>query len=202
LAQVRAVSKTQIIPGVIFMSPATAMAARSMIRPVEHEANPDDVCWRGRIQRDLNSLPKWKQWFFKQVALRFQRFCYLRLGLPTMVTLDQIKCPHCQQQIEIENGGAWIEAEGIYFDPARARENINGDPDVFVMQLPADRSLPCETVQYGVHDFPENGASHQYQRRRFPSPVVSMPGSQYDQIVAGTKGIEEELRKTRSVLDS
>lgn len=184
------------------MSPATAMAVQSMIRTAEHEPTPDDVCWLGRIQRDLKSLPKWKIKFFYWIALPFQRFCYLRLGLPTLVTLDQITCPHCRKDIKLENGGAWIEAEAVYFDEQRARAQVNGDPDCFVMQLPADRSLPADTVQYGVHDFPGSTASESYRKRKFPSPVVSMTGSDFNRIGKATKGIEDEIAKTRALLDA
>jgi len=64
-----------------------------------------------------------------------------------------------------------IEYQGVYTDEAEARYEASA-PGRFYLELPLDASLPDETAQYGVHDFPLSDASHEYRRRKFAYVVI------------------------------
>jgi len=70
-----------------------------------------------------------------------------------------------------------IEYQGVYTDEAEARYNASAQ-GAFYMELPLNASLPDETAQFGVHDFPLSEASAEYRRRRFA--YVSIPRVQLE----------------------
>lgn len=66
-----------------------------------------------------------------------------------------------------------VEYQGVYTDEAEARHAASADGWSYY-RLPLNGCLPCETVKYGVHDFPLSDASAAYRRMALPFVAVPM----------------------------
>lgn len=84
-----------------------------------------------------------------------------------------------------------IEYQGVYTDEAEARHAASG-PGMFVMEMPLNASLPLETCQYGVHDFPFSEASPMYRNRKFA--FVAVPTKELDDRLLLEAKIEQVAR--------
>lgn len=83
-----------------------------------------------------------------------------------------------------------IEYQGVYTDEAEARWAASGQ-GMFLIELPLNASLPTETCQYGVHDFPLSEASHEYRNRKFQ--YVAVPCGQLERL-------QEKIRATDPIV--
>lgn len=83
-----------------------------------------------------------------------------------------------------------IEYQGVYTDEAEARWAASGQ-GMFLIELPLNASLPTETCQYGVHDFPLSEASHNYRNRKFQ--YVAVPCDQLERL-------QEKIRATDPIV--
>lgn len=64
-----------------------------------------------------------------------------------------------------------VEYQGVYTDEAEARRAASPDGWSYT-QIPLNGSLPDQTSQYGVHDFPASEASHEYRNRKLGFTAV------------------------------
>lgn len=83
-----------------------------------------------------------------------------------------------------------IEYQGVYTDEAEARWAASGQ-GMFLIELPLNASLPAETCQYGVHDFPLSEASHEYRNRKHQ--FVAVPCGQLERL-------QEKIRATDPIV--
>lgn len=84
-----------------------------------------------------------------------------------------------------------IEYQGVYTDEAEARHaasQVGG----FVIAMPLNASLPLETCQFGIHDFPLSEASHEYRNRKFS--FVAVPRKEIDDRLLLEAKIEQVAR--------
>lgn len=95
-------------------------------------------------------LPRWVKWLVKWI--------YFRYGWAAVG----------------HDGKSYTKLEfiGIY-DSAPAARWAAGVPGGSYRELPLNTSLPEETCQFGVHDFPLSSASPEYRKRQLPFVAVA-----------------------------
>lgn len=91
-----------------------------------------------------------------------------------------------------------IEYQGVYGEQSAARHAAS-ECGGFYMELPMNASLPTETGQYGVHDFPLSEASPLYRKRQLPFVVV--PRAVRDIQLEQLRGVEEHLNELGHVIE-
>lgn len=124
-------------------------AGRQPGQDAEHR--PDELFYVNQRNYHLGpDVPRWKRWFFKNVWMRFARFCYLKLRLPSPDGADK-------------NGDIfWLEHERICFDEWQAEQEAARFEIGGIHRLPVTYSSPPGTEC--VCMMPNSPASEQYKR--------------------------------------
>lgn len=115
-------------------------------------------------QRKYNldpSCPWWQKAWFRYVFMPFVRFSFRRM-----------KCA-APAALEPDGRIALIEEQGVYTDRQAAEAACQGE---FwqVKPLPVDSPLPCETIQYKGHRYPQSVMPDRYRRRTFPLTAIPL----------------------------
>lgn len=98
---------------------------------------------------DDKCVPRWVKWFLRWVYRRYGWACVDRDGKS-----------YCK-----------LEFVGVYDNATDARWAAM-IPGGSYRELPLNASLPEETCQFRVHDFPHSSASQEYRNRKLPYMAV------------------------------
>ena len=82
------------------------------------------------------------------------------------------------------------------FDTATAARWAAMVPGGSWMELPLDVSLPEETCQFRIHDFPHSSVSHEYRNRRLP--LVAVPIDELEQLQRVTHSTDDLVQEYHS----
>jgi hypothetical protein len=119
---------------------------------------------------DDPEIPYWVKWILRRI--------YHRYGWTAM---DREGKSYCK----------WSFL-GI-FDTATAARWAAMVPGGSWMELPLNVSLPEETCQFRVHDFPHSSVSHEYRNRRLP--LVAVPADELEQLQRVTHSTDDLVQE-------
>lgn len=136
----------------ILLTPATLrVRERSLSYMVDDDLRTAYIALQTKSLDDDPDIPYWVKWLLRRI--------YHHYGWTAM---DHDGKSYCK----------WSFL-GI-FDTATAARWAAMVPGGSWMELPLNVSLPEETCQFRVHDFPHSSVSHEYRNRRLPLVAVSV----------------------------
>lgn len=126
-----------------------------------------EECWQIHqwVRPTLDYLPRWKRWLFWHLHIPITQLLY-RLGIPTAFKVPSVVCSHCGRKVEVENGGQWLDQQGVFTTRDGALGALANKPRGWGYQkVPVNRLLADETLTtHADAGFPKSSAAKMYEQ--------------------------------------